>query len=161
MCLRCEQNIYNASSKCLQHYLVIELFADDCLIYQPILTPADHHILQEDLQKLFSWAEKFKMKFNISKCCIMKLSKHHHKSEFPYSMSGQDLQIVEQHPYLGVIIDHQLSWKPHVDYSNETDRISESQIVRLLKNIERIELQTVCVTKFRLDFICLEPLLSG
>jgi len=26
------------------------------------------------------------------------------------------LKIVEQHPYLGVIIDHQLSWKPHVDY---------------------------------------------
>ena len=31
-------------------------------------------------------------------------------------MSGQDLKIVEQHPYLGLIIDHQLSWKPHVDY---------------------------------------------
>jgi len=29
---------------------------------------------------------------------------------------GQDLKTVEQHPYLGVIIDHQLSWKPHVDY---------------------------------------------
>ena len=28
-------------------------------------------------------------------------------------MSGQDLKIVE---YLGVIIDHQLSWKPHADY---------------------------------------------
>ena len=128
MCLRCEQNIYNASSKCLQHYLVIELFADDCLIYQPILTPADHQILQEDLQKLFSWAEKWK---------------HHH---IPYSLSGQDLQIVEQHPYLRVIIDHQLSWKPPVDYSNETDKISESQLVCLLKNIERIELQTVCVS---------------
>ena len=38
------------------------------------------------------------------------------KSEFLYSMSGQDLKIVEQHPYLGVIIDHQLSWKHYVDY---------------------------------------------
>ena len=32
-------------------------------------------------------------------------------------MSRQDLKIVKQHPYLGVIIDHQLSWKPHVDYA--------------------------------------------
>jgi len=46
----------------------------------------------------------------------MQLSKHHHKSEFPFSMLGQDLKIVEQHPCLGVIIDHQLSYKPHVDY---------------------------------------------
>jgi len=31
-------------------------------------------------------------------------------------MSGQALKIAKQHSYLGVIIDHQLSWKPHVDY---------------------------------------------
>ena len=31
-------------------------------------------------------------------------------------MSGQVLKIVEQHSYLGVIIDHQLSWNPHIDY---------------------------------------------
>ena len=31
----------------------VRLFADDCLIYRPILTPTDHQILQEDLQKSF------------------------------------------------------------------------------------------------------------
>ena len=31
-------------------------------------------------------------------------------------MSGQVLRIVEQHSYSGVIIDHQLSWKSHVEY---------------------------------------------
>ena len=77
----------------------VRLFADDCLIYRPIHTPADHHILQNDLQKLSAWAEKWKMTFNVCKCCIMQLSKHHHKSEFPYSMSEQDVKIVEQQPY--------------------------------------------------------------
>ena len=94
----------------------VRLFADDCLIYRPILTPTDHHILQEDLLKLSIWADKWKMKFNISKCCIIQLSNQHHKSDFTYSMSGQALKIVKQHSYLGVIIDHHLSWKPHVDY---------------------------------------------
>ena len=94
----------------------VRLFADDCLIYHPISTPADHQILQEDLHKLSAWADKWEMKFNVKKCCIMQLSKHHHKSEFLYSMSDQVLRIVEQHSYLGVIIDHQLSWKPHVEY---------------------------------------------
>ena len=87
----------------------VRLFADDCLIYRSISTPADHQILQEDLQKLSAWADKWEMKFNINKCCIMQLSRHHHKSEFLYSMSGQVLRIVKQYSYLGVIIDHQLS----------------------------------------------------
>ena len=52
-------------------------------------------------------------------------------------MSGQDLTIVEQHPYLGVIIDHQLAWKPHVDYVRGK---SMKQIGFLfLQNIEKID----------------------
>ena len=136
----------------------VRLFADDCLIYRPIHTPADHSIFQNDLQKLLAGAEKWKMKFNVYNCCIMQLSKHFHKRKFLYSMSGQDLKIVEQHPYL----IRGYYWPPVImetscwlcmTQSNETDRISESQFVCLLKNFERIELQTVCVTNFRLCFI--------
>ena len=79
----------------------VRLFADDCLIYRPIHTPAGHSILQDDLQKLLAGAaEKWKMKFNVCNCCIMQLSKHLHKRKFPYSILGQDLKIVQQHPYL-------------------------------------------------------------
>ena len=46
----------------------------------------------------------------------MQLSKYRHESEFLYSMSDQALRTVNQHSYLGVIIDHQLSWKPHIKY---------------------------------------------
>ena len=31
-------------------------------------------------------------------------------------MSGQVHKIIEQHSPLEIIIDHQLSWKPHIDY---------------------------------------------
>ena len=73
----------------------VRLFADYCLIYCPNSTTVDHQILQEDLQKLSAWSDKWEIKFNINKCCIMQLSKHCHKSEFLYSMSGQVLKIVE------------------------------------------------------------------
>ena len=46
----------------------------------------------------------------------MQLSKHRHKSEFIYSISGQVFRTVEQHSCLGVIIDHQLLRKPHTEY---------------------------------------------
>ena len=34
----------------------IRLFADNCLIYRCISTPADQRILQEDLNRLSTWA---------------------------------------------------------------------------------------------------------
>jgi len=74
----------------------VQLFADDCLIYRLTHTPADHHILQKDLQK--TRAKKLKMR--------MQLFKHHHKSEFTYSMSRQDLKDSRT---AGAVIDHQLS----------------------------------------------------
>ena len=39
----------------------VQLFTDDCLIYRLIFMPADHQILQEDLQKLSAWADKWEM----------------------------------------------------------------------------------------------------
>ena len=92
--------IYNLATEIQS---TVKLSSDHCLIYCPILTATDHQILQEDLQRFSAWADKWKMKFNINKCCVMQLSKHHHKNKFLYSMSGQDHQvinIVEQHSYL-------------------------------------------------------------
>ena len=94
----------------------IRLFADDCLIYRPICSSIDHEVLQQDLDTLTSWAETWQMQFNVNKCSILQLSKHHHKSSFPYSMSGKLLKIVKQHSYLGIQIDHHLSWNSQVDY---------------------------------------------
>ena len=56
------------------------------------------------------------MKFNVNKCSILQLSKHHHISTFPYSMAGERLSTVDQHPYLGVQLDHRLSWRPQINY---------------------------------------------
>ena len=41
---------------------------------------------------------------------------HHYKSTFPYSMAGEVLNTVDQHPGLGIQLDHYLSWRPQVNY---------------------------------------------
>ena len=46
----------------------------------------------------------------------MKMTKQHTKSLFCYTILGQALTVVEQHIYLGVKLDHCLSWCPHIDY---------------------------------------------
>ena len=77
---------------------------------------ADHQLLQQDLNTLSNWATKWQMKFNVNKGSILQLSKHHHISTFTYSMAGERLSTVDQHPYLGVQLDHHLSWRPQINY---------------------------------------------
>ena len=74
----------------------VRLFADDCLIYRPINSLNDHQLLQQDLNTLNTWAKTWQMKFNVDKCCILQLSKHHHKTTFLYHMSNKPLKVVEQ-----------------------------------------------------------------
>ena len=38
---------------------LVRLFADDCLIYQPIKSQTDHITLQNDLFELEKWADKW------------------------------------------------------------------------------------------------------
>ena len=64
----------------------IKLFADDCLIYRIIQSPSDQHTLQQGLNTLVNWAEKWQMKFNIAKCKIMQMTNRHNKLPFTYTM---------------------------------------------------------------------------
>jgi len=84
----------------------VRLFADDCLIYHTINSPSDHLTLQEDLNRLATWAENWQMTFNTQKCSIMQMTKHHTKHLFCYTVLGHTLTLVEQHMYLGVKLDH-------------------------------------------------------
>ena len=46
----------------------IRLYADDVIIYRPIITTEDVLQLQLDLEILSQWAKDWLMSFNLSKC---------------------------------------------------------------------------------------------
>jgi hypothetical protein len=46
----------------------IRLFADDCVLYREISNNLDNQVLQNDLNLLSTWASKWQLNFNISKC---------------------------------------------------------------------------------------------
>ena len=91
-------------------------FADDCLVYRPINSPADCKTFQDDVYKLSVWADVWQMRFNVKKCCILRIrvSTLHSTSNFKYTMYSIPLQVVEQHHYLGVLIDNKLLWTSHI-----------------------------------------------
>ena len=82
----------------------LRVFTDDFLIYRPLNPPEDHAILQDDLLRADVWQMKFK------KCCTLQVSTSHTTSNFTYTMYSIPLQVVEQHHYLGVILDNKLLW---------------------------------------------------
>ena len=94
----------------------IRLFADDCLIYRCISSPADQCILQEDLNRLATCTATWQMDFNVDEYNIMQFSNARHKSSFSYTMQGLPLCIVDRHSYLGIVLDHKLSWEPQQNY---------------------------------------------
>ena len=92
----------------------LRLFADDCLLYRTINSEEDVIQLQNDLDHLSAWANKWQLRFNVMKCTIM----HFTRSQSPllsnYKLNGHSLNKSSQHPYLGVLLDNKLSWSTHI-----------------------------------------------
>ena len=88
----------------------LRLFSDDCLLYRVINGVEDTNRLQEDLNKLSKRANTWQLKFNVSKCTIIRCT----RSLTDYILNNCTLNVPDQHTYLGVIIHKSLSWSPHI-----------------------------------------------
>ena len=101
----------------------IRLFADDTLLYGLVHSVSDAHNLQLDLDRLIIWAQVWQMEFHPSKCFVLRICRTRNPIIYPYSMLGQTLKPVENHPYLGIILSESLNWKSHVlDVKNKANR---------------------------------------
>ena len=75
----------------------------------------DHLTLQNGLNKINDWAQKWQMDFNVDKCLVMSITTKCKPSTFQYSMMNKPLTKVSSHPYLDVAVDSKLSFNTHVD----------------------------------------------
>ena len=108
----------------------VRLFADDCLLYKEINSETDQEELQNDIENLRKWAEKWGMKFNATKCQILQIKPKNRT--FIYKMGGVPLQVVTDCPYLGVNLSHDLSWKNHI---NQITKKASSTVGFLRRNL--------------------------
>ena len=92
----------------------MRLFADDCILYCTITTISDCVTLQEDIDKLFSWATAWQMQFNSKKCHILAITKQKSKPTTVYTLGTDTLSRVDSYPYLGVTISSDLRWHNNI-----------------------------------------------
>ena len=86
-------------------------FADDTKIASKVITTIDREVLQSDLDRLTSWANKWKMKFNVDKCKVLHIERNN--DHVQYSMNGKLRSAVTKEEDLGITISNDLKLSKH------------------------------------------------
>ncbi len=85
----------------------VRLFADDCMLCKAIKSIQDQINFQKDLDELQIWADKWGMKFNASKCQIIRIHRSIKQLARFYTLNKQVSAHVDKTKYLGdIIIEH-------------------------------------------------------
>ena len=89
------------------------MFADDIKIFRRIQSQMDLHQFQQDINNLFAWSEKWKLKFNVSKCYIFHLCPDHPFGN--YYLDGVQVLPTNIVKDLGVTMDSLLKFHEHTN----------------------------------------------
>ena len=132
------------------------LFADDCLLYRVIDSTQDQMQLQDDLRNLERWAADWGMVFNPAKCFVMPINRGTSHQPYFYQLCGVILKTVEQEKYLGVIISHDLAWRPHINTVVAKANQKLGFIKRNLKGSPKELKRLACISFVRsgLEYAC-------
>ena len=90
-----------------------KLFADDTKLYREIIDPDDCQEIQEDLNTLSAWSKIWLLRFNETKCIVLRIRKCF---EFIYYLNGIPLIEEDNQRDLGVIISNNLHPDCHISH---------------------------------------------
>ena len=106
------------------------LFADDTSLSYSLSDLAEIEIvLNDDLEKLKVWANKWLIMFNPLKTEVMLISNIFHDYDLRLTYDNTRLNIVETHKHLGIHLSSNNKWTKHID-----SVISASKQVSYLEN---------------------------
>ena len=93
--------------------------------------------LQKGIDMALEWGQKHGLRFNPAKTeVILCTNKHLVEPPFHLKMGDVPLRYTQQARYLGVTLDHKLSWKPHVMSKIMAAKQKISQLHNLISKVE-------------------------
>ena len=90
---------------------MVSKFADDTKIATSVNDIKNCFKVQNTLDRLLGWADKWQMDFNKKKCKVLHIG--HSNKNFNYEMQGEWLESVEYEKDLGVIVSNNLKGSKH------------------------------------------------
>ena len=111
----------------------IKIFADDTKLYHGIQDENNVKKLQDSIDAMFEWTQKWLLQFNKEKCKILHLGNKNQKNEYFIGSDDQRITLAETdlEKDLGVYIDPNLDFKKHI--KNTVKKASYSSY-KILKN---------------------------
>ena len=90
----------------------IKIFADDTKIFKALEIQSDKDQLQNDLDKLIEWSNKWQLPFNVTKCKVMHYGNNNPNNQ--YIMNNISLEETPTEKDLGVTFDQNLKFSTHI-----------------------------------------------
>ena len=91
-----------------------------------------NEVLEREANKVLVWLKANRLILNVSKTVCMLFSNKCNASELKITLDGTELVPQTETTFLGVIIDHKLTWKPHIKHISS--KVSKSiAILRILR----------------------------
>ena len=116
----------------------IGMFADDTKIWTQIVSKEDSGKLQEDLDNLSKWSEKWLLQFNPEKCVVMHIG---HNVDTHYYIQQEakkwELQSVTEEKDLGVVISNDLKVSRQCSHAAGKASKVLGMIRRQFKNLDK------------------------
>ena len=131
------------------------LFPDDCILYRQVKTQQDCVILQEDLNKLEAWDQKWGMTFHPVKCSTIRISRSRNLITTDYTLKGHTLTTEDYTKYLSVRLQSTFSWTRHID--QKVKKKKANSMVGFLRRNPRVSSKT---TKTSAYYSMVRPLLE-
>ncbi len=95
---------------------LLNIFADDMLLYKTINSQKDLNQLQSDINKVNEWVNSNHLALNPTKCKFMIVTRKRNPTWSPnLQLNGVELGQVENFKYLGVLLSSDLSWLTHIE----------------------------------------------
>ena len=111
----------------------MKIFADDTKVYNEINGDKDVEQLQNAIDSMYEWTQKWLLNFNKEKCKVLHLGKNNPKNKYHIGTGEQTipLDITELEKDLGVYVDPNLDFKEHV---KKTVKKASYTSYKILKN---------------------------
>ena len=95
----------------------IRMFADDTKIFCLVNDKEDRNKLQLDLERLQCWADKWQLRFNMTKCKVIHLGNSNLKYDYQMEENGTlvKLETSDWEKDLGVKVDKDLKFSKHAE----------------------------------------------
>jgi hypothetical protein len=92
------------------------LYADDVKIFRVIESGIDCQMLQSDVDNLYAWCLRNKLRVNIDKCALLSFTRQRDPQVPIYRINNQIIKRVDNFKDLGVIFDSELNFNHHVKH---------------------------------------------